>query len=353
MTNIFGIQDTVTLLQAVEQMKDPATYLVDTFFPQKLPTAFTDYVAVEYRKGKRLLAPYIVKGSKGVNIARDSAQAKFYTAPLMGPRRVLSIQDVESRMFGETPIYSTISPEERAARLQAQDLVDLKKMLANRKNKMAADILQTGETLIKGYADDGQTFTQDTIKFDWTGNLPITVSWDNPAADIYSDIQTAVETIAENTGEYPTLMLCGKNVERYLIKNDEIKNWLMIPNRQNLTMASFAPRYDSINSRYIGQISALGLEVRSYIETYTDDDGTVKPFIDPDTVIIANPGKGKQLSGKVTLIESSGVKSYVAEFVPHYTIDENAQQMTLALYSRSLLVPDVIDDWITIRTAGF
>lgn len=352
MTNIFGINDTVTLIQAIENFKDPATYLVDTFFPQKMPTSFSDTVAVEYRKGKRTLAPYIVKGSKGVNIARDSAQAKFYKAPLMGPRRVLSIQDIESRMFGETPIYSTMKPEERAARLQAQDLVDLRKMIANRKNKMAADILQTGETVVKGYADDGKTFVSDVIKFDWDGNLTPSTPWNNPTADIYSDIQTAVEKIAEDTGEFPTLMLCGKNVEKYLRQNKEIFDWLMIPNRQNLAMMSLAPRYDSINSRYIGNISALGLEVRSYIETYTDDDGQVKPFIDDDAVIIANPGKGKQLSGRITLIDDVGVKSYVAEYVPFYSTDKTAQQISLALYSRSLLVPDVIDDWVLIRTTA-
>ena len=348
MTNIFGINDTVALLQAMELTKDPATYLVDTFFPQKMPTSFSDTVAVEYRKGKRTLAPYIVKGSKGVNIARESAQAKFYKAPLMGPRRILSLDDIESRMFGETPIYSTVKPEERAAKLQAQDLVDLRKMIANRKNKMAADILQTGETVVKGYADDGKTFVQDIIKFDWEGNLTPATSWDDPTADIYTDIQAAVEKIAEDTGEFPTLMLCGKNVERYLLKNQEIFNWLMIPNRQNLAMMNFAPRYDSISSRYIGNISALGLEVRSYIETYTDDDGQVKPFIDDDTVIIANPGKGKQLSGRISLIDDVGVKSYVAEYVPFYATDKNAQQMSLTLFSRSLLVPDVIDDWISM-----
>ena len=351
MENIFGIRDMVTLLQAIEQIKDPATYLVDTFFPQKLPTAFTDYVSIEYKKGKRTLAPYIVKGSKGVNIARDTAQAKFYTAPLMGPRRVLSIQDIESRMFGETPIYSSITPEQRAAAMQAQDLVDLKKMIANRKNKMAADILQTCRTVIKGYADDGQTFIQDTISFDWDGDLNISVAWSDPTASIYDDLQAAVEKIAEDTGEFPTLMLCGKNVEKYLRQNLEIFDWLMVPNRQNLAMASFAPRYDSINSRYIGNIQSLGLEVRSYIETYTDDDGTVKPFIEPDNVIIANPGKGKQLSSRITLID--GVKkapvSYVAEYVPYYAADENAQQMSLALYSRQLLIPDVIDDWVCVK----
>lgn len=350
MLNIFGVKDTVAIIQAIEQKKDPATFLVDTFFPNKMPTSFSDSVAVEYKKGKRTLAPYIVKGSKGVNIGRGTAQAKIYTAPIMGPRRVLSLQDIESRIFGETPIYSSVKPEERAATLQAQDLDELRGMISNRKNKMAADILQTGQTVVKGFADDGETFVQDTIGFDWGGNLSVGTSWDDTSADIYGDIQAAVEKIGEDTGEFPTLMVCGKNIERYLRNNKEIFDWLMVPNRGNLAMVSFAPRYDSNNSRYIGNISSLGLEVRSYIETYTDDDGEVKPFIDPDTVIIGIPGRGKQLSGRITLIESTGPKSYVSEYVPHYVIDENAQQMSLALYSRQLLVPDVIDNWVCLRT---
>lgn len=349
-TNIFGITDTFTLLNAVEQFKPEATYLADTFFPTRMPVSFTSFVSVEYKKGKRLLAPYIVRGSKGVNVNRDTAQAKFYAAPQVGVRRILSIQDIEMRMFGETPVYSTIKPEERASAMQAQDLVDLRRMILNRKNQMAADILQKGGTTIKGFADDGQTVVIDELQFDWTGALSAQTPWTSPNAKIYDDIQEACERIAESTGVLPTLMLCGKNVEKYLRNNEEIFKWLMIPNRANLTMASFEPRYDSVNSRYIGTISSLGLEVRSYIETYTDDNGEVKHFLDPDSVIIANPGRGKQLNGAITLIEKdSGPKTYAAEFVPHYVIDESSQVMSLSLFSRFLLIPDVIDDWVTIK----
>ena len=60
---------TTTLLGVVEQNYPPNTVLVDTFFPLE-DTFTTDSVQIEYRKGSRMLAPYIVPGGHGVNMAR-------------------------------------------------------------------------------------------------------------------------------------------------------------------------------------------------------------------------------------------------------------------------------------------
>ena len=351
MTNIFGITDTVSLLQAVEQIKTPANYLTQTFFPNKLPTANTSWVAVEFKKGKRLLAPYIVRGSRGVNIARDTAQARFYTAPMIGARRIISMQDVEQRMFGEQPIFTTLTPEERSAAMQARDLTELLAMVENRKNKMCADILQTGKTIIQGYADDGQTVVEDKIDFDFDGVVTPSVAWDNPSASIYDDLRAACGRIAENTGTLPTMLLCGKNVEKYLINNAELLKWLTIMNRENLTIAGFTPRYTAPQARYIGTIPSLGLEIHSYLETYFDEtDGTVKPFLNPDTAIVCNPGRGYQLTGAITLMEGGQYNTYAAEYVPKYSFNDEANQTALAVYSRFIAVPDNLCDWISIKT---
>lgn len=353
MENIFGITDTFTLLQAVELIKSPANYLTQTFFPNKLPTANTSWVAVEFKKGQRRLAPFIVRGSRGVNVARDTAQAKFYTAPMMGPRRVISIQDVEQRMFGEQPIFTTLTPEERAAAMQARDLTELLARIENRKNKICADILQTGKTIIQGYADDGQTYIEDEIDFQFDGIVTPATSWDNPSASIYDDLRAACDRIAENTGTLPTMLLCGKNVEKYLLNNAEIFKWLQILNRENLTMASFAPRYTAPQARYIGSIPSLGLEIHSYLETYFDEtDNTVKPFINPDVAIVANPGRGYQLSGAITLLEGGQYHTYAAEYVPKYTFNDEANQTALAVYSRFIAVPDNLDDCCVIQAKG-
>lgn len=344
------ITDTYQLIGTVEQIKAPASYLVDTFFPNQMPVSYSTWVSVEYTKQGRLLAPYVVKGGKGVNINRAKSQISSYKAPMVAPRRTIGLGDIELRQFGEQPIFSTVRPEERAARMQANDLVELLRLIQNRKNKMAADILQTGKTTIKGYADDGVTVEEDEIIFDWNGLINPQVAWDQAGATIYDDLRAASERIQEDSGYIPTLMLCGRNVEKYLLANTEIFNWLQIPNRQNLTMASFAPHYTTPQSRFIGYISALNLEIVSYAETYTDDDGQVKPFLDPDTVIIANPNRGRQLYGAITFMNQDGNwQTIAANNVPIYLADPNAQQSSLAIYSRFLLVPEVMEDWLVLK----
>lgn len=345
--NIWAITDTYALMSTVENIQKPATYLADTFFPNQSPIFYTTQIAVEYRSEGRLLAPYVVPGTKGVNINRGTSNVAYYSAPMFGPRRIISLRDVEQRQFGETPIFSTVLPEQRAAAMQAQDLVDLLRLHANRKEAIAADILQKGQTTMNAYADDGRVTATEVIDFGWDGR--INTDWTDPSTDIYGALMTVSERIQRRTGTIPTLAICGKGVEELLLKNDDIRNWLMIPNRENLTMANFAPRYVAAQCRYIGTISALNMEFVSYAATYIDDDGQTKSFIDDYSVIICNPGKGKILRGAVTLVDKTGFQTYAADFVPKYTIDEKSNQMSLTVYSRYILIPELLDDWVCLR----
>lgn len=352
MTNIFT-QDTVTLLKAVSAFQTPSTYLVDTFFTNKMPVAPTSHVAVEYRKGKRILAPYIVKGSRGVAVSREVANANFYVAPMTGAKRILTVEELEMRQFGEQPVFSTLSPQERAAQVQAQDLLDLQNMILNRRNKMAADILLSGVVEVKGFADDGKTIKADEINFDFQNIITPSKYWSDPTADILSDLRDAVDKIAEDSGELPDIMVCGANVEKYLLANEELRNMLMISNRSNLTIASLNPHYTAPQTRYLGYINSLGLEVYSYLEKYFDDElNQTVSFIPANSVIIAKAKKGKQIFGAVSLVVGSGLQTYAAELVPKYLNDEINNQLSLAMYSRCILAPDEVSSWVHIKTCG-
>ena len=353
MENIFNIP-TVTLIDAVNQFKAPATFLVDKFFSQKMPVSNTSFVAVEFKKGKRLLAPYIVRGSKGVLINRDTAEAKFYSAPMMGGRKVITVQEIEKRQFGETPIFSPLTPQERAAQMTAEDLKSLTDIIYNRKNKMAADILLGEKLVIKGYADDGTTILEDTIDYGFTNIQTPSTLWNSSSANIYQDLQNACDKIAEDTGVLPTMLLVGKNVEKYLLANKEIKDWLLVSNNKNLTIASLQPKYISPQTRYLGTIPALGLEIYSYLETYFDTETkSVKSFIPADTAIVISENIGKQLFGAISLVDkTAGFQTYAAEIVPKYSINEDDNITSLSVYSRTLLVPNDIDSWVTIKTCG-
>ena len=347
-----NMKDTVSLMQAMERFKAPATTLVDTFFPITPTPAVTSKIMVEYRKGGRRLAPFVVDGEvHGVNMSREGSNINIYEPPMVAPRHTVNPADIEQRGFGEN-IYTSKTAAQRAAEIQAADLKELQATILNRKNQMAAEILTTGSYTIKGYADDGVTEKQATINFDWNQSITPDTDWDQAGATIYSDIKNASEQIQENAGVVPTVMICGKNIADYLLNNTEIMKWLAVPSNNNLSLMSIQPRITSPQVMRIGMISSLNLEVFSYMETYTADDGSVKPFLGDDDVIIGIPGRGRQLHGAVNLIDDAenGFETYSGLYVPKYVASKASNTMSLTVYSRFLLAPESIDDWAYIKT---
>ena len=345
--------DTISLIKAMERVQPPASFLIDTFFPNKAPISKNNYIMIEQRQKKRRLAPFVVKSGKGVNMKRESSKMKVYAPPMVGPRRTLSTEDLAQRSFGET-IYSTIDESQRASRMLAEDLTDLHDSVINRMNQMAADIMLNGRYEIRGYADDGTTELIDTIEFtDWNQRLIPLRHWDQAGATIYTDISEMSSKIRQRANQIPTIMVCGKNVPQYLLNNDEIKSWLMVPNRENMAMLSIKPKFESPQILRVGKIDSLNLEIYSYEEIYTDDDGNEKAYIGDDDVIIAIPKFGQQLYGAVTLLNDDlSFSTYAAELVPYYSGNKDSQTLSLTMYSRFLLAPKFGDEWSTIKTRG-
>lgn len=347
------MKDTLTLMQAMERIKPPSSFLTDTFFPNVPPAAPTTKIAVEYRKKGRSLAPFISRGTKGANMKRAGSKIAIYEPPMMGPRTIVDPEQLMERGFGESIISST-TPAQRAAQMQANDLADLQAAIVNRKNKMAADLLINGKCAIEGWADDGTTELLDTIEFDWDQKITPSMHWDQAGAKIYSDIKNASETIQENAGLIPTVMVCGKNIENYILGNDELMKWLAIPTAANLQLANLAPQYISPQVRYIGRIMGLNLDVYAYTETYTNDAGVATPFIGADDVILGVPGRGRQLHGAVTLLDDAGTGyvTYSGIYVPYYSGNKDTQELALTVYSRCVMAPEFVDDWAVIKTKG-
>lgn len=343
------LKDTYTMMMAMERIKQPSSFLVDTFFPVVPATAVTTKIGVEYRKGARKLAPFIISGTGGVNVAREQSQIDWYEPPMMGPRRVISLDDIANRSFGEG-IYSSMTPEQRANQLLAKDLTDLQNMIVNRKNKMAADILLNGQCEIAGYAADGKVVKTDTVRFDdWNQKLIPAIKWNQANADIYGDMAEMSAGIQENAGMVPTVAICGKNIMGYILGNDAMMKYMNISNNANLSLMSFQPRITAPQVMFMGRIISLNLELYSYMETYTDEAGNIKSFIGDDDVIIGIPGRGKQLHGAVTLVEDRSFKTYVGNYVPAYRANEDDNTVSLAMYSRCVLVPETVDDWGVIK----
>ena len=231
------------------------------------------------------------------------------------------------------------------------DLRDLVDMIANRKNEMAASLLSTGKITVEGYDDAGYKQRLDEIEYEHLGDAVIMVPWSNANAKIYEDLQTMSETIQETSGMVPTVLVVGKNVPGYLMKNETLKNWLMIPNRETGSFMSFAPQYQFPQVQYIGKLTALNLDIYSYNATYRADDGTVQRYVGANDVIMGIPGRGKCVHAAVPLLIDGEFRTVASQYVPRYTVNEEENMMMLTLWTKFVLMPDYAFDWVHATVA--
>ncbi|MBD3878212.1 MAG: major capsid protein [Quinella sp. 1Q5] len=338
----FALTETYQLLQAIEQIDQPTTFLQSVFFSDKEVT-MQDVLAVEFIKKHRRLAPMLVKGAGALNMSREKSTVKLWRPPLIGSRRTIGLQDISKRIIGEMPVISTMTPEERALKMQADDLKDLLNMLVNRREAMAASLLTTGTIPIRGFADDGTLAEEETLILDEDWVVSVQTPWSDEAATIYDDLKAAVDYIAEETGVLADVAICGRNIEGYLLKNLQFKEFAKYF-RESLAMMSLEPKFQSPNARRLGTISSLGLEVYSYLGSYVDDvSGTTKRYISDDMIIIGSSKSGKGVFGRVDLMKDGQFLSYSSEAVPQYTFNNDNQTTSLSVYSRYLPILEVVD----------
>ncbi len=344
------LNKTRTLLEAIERSYNPTTLLLDTFFPN-VRTFVTEEVDIDYKKGTRQMAPFVTSGSSGVNMARTGHATKSYKPPKMMPKRPINIENLNKRGFGEE-LYSTRTPEQRAAEIRANDMVELADMNTRRMEWMAAQLLIYGTFTAKGYSDDGQTYVEDTFTLDWTqkDTLTSTDTWDNAGADIYGDLSFMSREVSTNSNMVPGIGLCSFKTTDYFLKNTDLLKYLAIPNAQNLSLMSLAPRIQSPQVVRFGFIQSLNLEIFAYNGLYLDDDGVTKQYIPDDYFMIGVQGRGKQLYGAITQMDNDEViRTYEGRNVPKVWNEKGKDTSQLRMASAGVTIPEMVDDWYTLK----
>lgn len=343
---------TTTLLAAIDRQYVPNTLLIDTFFPGE-NTFITESVQIEYRKGTRLVAPFIVPGAFGVNMARTGSKLREYTPPMMAPSRVISTKEIMQRTFGED-IYSQKTPAQRAAEIMARDLLDTIDMCTRRQELMAAQLLTTGQYTCEGYADDGNKVIVDTFVLDGFENK-VTLSgndtWDNPDAKILDDLTEMSDKISTASGIIPTVGITSRNVANYILNNKQILDIMMVPSRENLSILSFAPAIVSPYVTRLGYIQSLNLDLYVYNGTYADPKtGKATHYIPDNCFIMGVKGLGKRLYGAITQLESDDqFHTYEGKYVPKILSNKRSDTKEMRMGSRCVILPQTADDFGVIK----
>ena len=353
---------TATMIKALELRKPNDTFLRDTFFPHDpvRDQSRSERVIVEYKDGKRLVAPCVMPRSGGVVIEREASYVREYTPPLIAPKRVISADDIEKATFNDL-MYGLMDPDAKERAMLAEDLEMFSEMFDAREEQMAAQVLINNSCVLTRYSGE---FVPDKAA-DWEirfydedanpARYMPAVPWTQADAQPMQDLKAMMTSLTKR-GLPATMAVMSSDVAEMLLNNQDIRTLLDI---QRISIGSIAPMELPNGAAHFGTININGRELKlvTYDGTYDDvtgidENGRLalenKPFLPAGTIIVSSPNVGRRMYASITQMDKGGKRTvYTNARVPKVTVDEKTEVRELTIKSRPLLMPKYKSPWIT------
>lgn len=331
-----NLYSTRTMLEAIKKAKPVRTFLRDTFFPIT-ETFVTEQVDVDYKKGKRKMAPFVAPRIGGVVMDRDGFETKSYKPAKIAPERIMTHEDINKRGMGEN-LYSTRTPEERAKELLANDMIELDDYITRREEWMCREVLFTGKVVMSGEGFEQQ------IDFDFSNKSVLTgdALWNDPDSDPIMKLREIRLSIIKESGKAPNIAVLASDAAEAFLKHPKVQAYF---DKKNISMGVIEPSIKDDAITFLCKIPYLGMEIYSYDEWYLDDAGNEQPMVPAGNVLVASTGMNKRLYGAVTQIESEQFVTIEGERIPKSWVDKDNEVRKLRITSRPLPTPDDVDGW--------
>jgi hypothetical protein len=339
----FNIYSTRTMMAAIDKMLPVNTFFMDTFF-SNVETYPTEQIDVDFRKGKRKMAPFVAPRVGGITMDRQGFTTRSYTPPKIAPQRVLTKDDISTRAMGEN-VYSTRTPEERAAQILGKDLSELDEMISRREEWMCREIIINGKCVMKGFVDDKDSNTIDQeVDYGFTNKetLISAAKWDQATSNKLADLKRWRLIPIKKSGKAPTVCIMSSDVADLFLADPVVQNMF---DKNKIKVGDITPTIVNEAVTFIGRIVSLGLDLYTYDEWYVDDAGVEQPMMPAKTLILGRPGMAKRIYGAVTQMDKGEFYTYEGERVPKSWADEENEVKMLKITSRPLPVPEDVDDW--------
>ena len=337
------IYSTRSQLKALELLPQEHTFLYDMFCAD-MGTVENDKAIYDFRKGSRAMAPFVQPGTGGVVMERDGFQTREIGFCCIAPERIITMPDITNRAFGED-VLGAMTPEQRAKKMLAQDLMDMRKAIQRRREWMAMKVILDGKLNIFRYTNEGRELnTTLYADYGFTNVFTATTKWNQAGATIDADMHAIMDMVQEGLGTVE-VMVMAPDVADAMVANDK---YFKTFDGLNVKMGEINTKYRGQGVRFLGYNSD-GVEMYSFAGKYIDDDGLLKPILPSGKIIAGSRGMLKAIHGPVTQVEEPGMnaahKTYIKKEVPlrYGSIDGNAVKNRLT--SCPTIVPFNVDGW--------
>ncbi len=256
------------MVKALEQMKAPKSFFLDTFF-RAVETHATDTLDIDTIKGKRRMAGFTRPTAKAAVVDKLGYTYQTFKLPYIKEKMPFDASQFMNRAAGQT-VYDNSTPQERAAAEMGKSLLYLRERIDRREEWMAMKALLTGKTPIKG--DDIDAEVDWKMASDHKVTLTSTAKWDAPTTAVpLTDFRTWRRKIQEDSGQNPDICIMPPDTVELFLACAQVKDYIanslsrMERGNINTNVAQAAN-----GATFIARIE--GVDVYEYVEFFDDPD---------------------------------------------------------------------------------
>ena len=337
------LYDVSKQIKAIELAPKIPTFLYNTFV-QNEGAVMAEEANFDFMKGSVEMAPFMVPGTGGKEMARETFETRAITFPTIAPERTVDyMQYAEQRSFGEE-IGGSLSPEERLRRLQARDLAYLRNAIQMRREWMTAKVLFEGRLDILEYLEGGVAVKATrAADYNFTNNYTPGTAWDEAGSDPLDDLLHMGDMVHEGQGS-ADIAVFGPEVRACLLSHDNVLKKLDV---RNGFYGQVEPGRMFNALQYVGTLST-GTEMYCYTGAYKETlGGAPKRFVPEGKMLLGSRKMLRCMHGPVAQVEREGdnPKVYAKEEVPYRYSKSGGSAVRQRLTSRPMILPYNVDAW--------
>jgi len=352
MPDSYDLYATRTMIQAVEQMYAPESFLLDTFFTET-QLFETEFVDVDFYVGGREAAGYVSPEQEGNVVTRIGFATENYKPPYIKEKMTIKPTDLLNRRYGAT-IYQAESPLQRAMRQMALDFAYLDDRCTRAEEVQASDALFTGQIRLL----DGNTLVLpqkpthqiDAVVYDWT---------DTDNSDPLEDLVEWALIVTTDSGVRPDTVIMGKDVIKAYINHPKVANNTAAMSSVKTDRGWISPLVKNKALVYYGYNSEIDCDIYTYNERYMpagSPKGTAPvPMVPMNGLLMASTGmRAVRLYGPIMDLQAGRTESvpgaignlFPMRRFPKSWEEQDPSQRWLMLQTAPLIVPLQVDAYM-------
>ena len=335
------------VLMAVTEEIVPATgFFRDRYFPTGAADLFkSDKVLTEYRKGDRKMAAFVAPRVGDIPMDRRGYEINEYVPPYIAPSRILTLDDLKKRGFGEA-LYPGMDAAQRAAQLQKDDIADMDLRIARREEWMAVQTMINNGCTMQEYIDANTQGEQNVVLFyngssDHTYTISSGYRWNQQNGDFFADVKAMCRKLAKRGLPAADLVL-GSDTADAILDIQKVRD--LLDKNSGIIVGQVDPRltqYDGVAFMGVMNIGGFRLNLFDVSESYVDDSNQDTPYFPAKGAMVTAPGCGHMMYGAVTQIDfgSTEFATYAGRRIPKFMCDQANDIRKLRLACRPLAAP--------------